>query len=522
MRLLRRWWKFALALVILVVAAQVCLSLLVRTRRMHDYLSRQLERAFGRPVEVGQFEMQLLPAPRFDANRITVGEDPSFGNEYFLRTDNLSASLRWSGMLGGHFEFGTLSLTRPSLILVRNSQGQWNLERWLPPAKPVAADSARVYGPPTPVAPVRRLLRIEFNEGRVDFKNQDEKLAFALTQVSGSVDQISAGRWQLQLQAQPWRSGVPLQSVGTLRVQGDVAGTSARLQPARFSFHWEEVSLADLFRLFRGRDYGVRGVLTLDGTLKSGTAADAVSAEAAGGVWSFATEARASQVHRWDLTGRSDNPQVRVAVNGHWNVPAGVVDAERISVEAPRSNLRGTGVYVAGPDREFELHMDSAGVQASDLLAWYRAFDAGVDDGVTAEEFFTGAATLRGWPLEIKNAAFSSNGGAVKIPGLKNPIRIGVVHGGRERNALVLDPVRIALAASPRDVLLPKKRRIATLMENAADITLVHNLDAHSGSISVEGHIAKVEDAFKIAAAFGHPLNHGWELSGDVLPEAPE
>jgi AsmA family/AsmA-like C-terminal region len=519
MKIRRKWWKLALVVVALVVAAQIGVSFLVRTRRLHSYLTWQLSRAFGRPVQVNHFEVQLLPTPSFNADHVTVDEDPAFGNEYFLRAENLSANLRWLGLLRGRFEFGTLSLTRPSLILVRNAEGRWNLEHWLPPAKGASAANTPVYGPPAPLPSVQRLLRIAFDDGRIDFKNGDEKLAFALTEVSGSVDQVSAGRWQLQLKAQPWRSGVVLQSVGTLRVRGDIAGTSARLQPARITLHWDEVSIADLLRLLRGRDYGVRGVLALDGTLKSGTSDEAASAEAAAGVWSFSVNARAAQIHRWDLAERSDNPRVNCSVSGHWNVAAANIQAEEVRIEGPRSNLRGTASYIIGPAHAFEAHLDSAGIQATDLLAWYRAFHPGVDDGISAEQFFTGAAAVRGWPIQVQGAAFSSNGGTVKIPGLKTPVRVGLVHGGRERGTLAIEPVRVALGGSLRDVLLPRRRRVATLMENAADFTLVHDMATHSGSISIEGHAQKVEDVLKLAAAFGHPLNHGWELTGDVLAD---
>ena len=519
MKSLRKWWRLALGILALVIALQIGVSLLARTRRIHRYLTAQLEQAFGRPVEVGQFTVQLLPVPRCDAERITVGEDPAFGNEYFLRADTLSASLRWTGLLRGHFEFGTLSVSKPSLILVRNAEGRWNLERWLPPARNSAAPE-RVYGPPAPVAAVRRLLRIDFDDGRVDFKNGDEKLAFALTQVSGSMDQVSAGRWQLQLKAQPWRSGVVLQSVGTLQVRGDLAGTSTRLQPATIVVRWDEVSLADLLRLLRGRDYGVRGVLSLNGTLKSGTGAAPSTAEAAAGVWSFAAEARAAQIHRWDLSERSDNPRLTVSVRGQWNVAAGSVQAEAIRVEAPRSNLRGSARYSNIATQAFEARLDSAGVQAADLLAWYRAFSPGVDDGVAIEQFFTGAAKIHGWPFELESAAFSSNGGAAKIPDIKTPLRIGAVRGGRERNnLLVVEPMRISFGGA-RDASQTRRRRIATAMENAADITVTEDLAAHAGSISIEGHVQKAEEVLKVAAAFGHPLNHGWELTGDVLAVA--
>src|ERR1700751_1528576 len=122
-RLLRRWWKLAVLLIALLIVAQASASVLVRTRPVREYLTAHLASAFGRPVEVAYFDVQLLPDPRLGAFRVTIGEDPAFGNEYFLRAERLTAGLRWLGFLRGHFEFGTLSLVRPSLILVRNSSG---------------------------------------------------------------------------------------------------------------------------------------------------------------------------------------------------------------------------------------------------------------------------------------------------------------------------------------------------------------------------------------------------------------
>src|SRR2546430_7328421 len=102
------------------------------------------------------------------------------------------------------------------------------LFRSLPPAKNTSTQGLRIYGPPSPVPPVNHLQKIKFYEGRIDFKNQQEKLPFAFTGVAGSVEQVSPGRWELQLEAQPWRSGVLLQSTGIIRVHGDLAGTSTR------------------------------------------------------------------------------------------------------------------------------------------------------------------------------------------------------------------------------------------------------------------------------------------------------
>src|ERR1700690_1659123 len=235
----RKYGRYAALLVALLVATQVGVTLLVKTHRMRGYLITHLENAFGRPVEAGQFSVQILPIPQLDVDGVTIGEDPAFGHEYFLRAEHMGASLRWLGLLRGHFEFGTMSLTRPSLILVRNAQGRWNLEGWLPPARSNATGGPLGYGQQQPAESTHHLRKIEFDEGRINFKQGDEKKPFAFISVSGSVEQVSSGRWQLRVEAQPWRSGVALQSTGTLQVRGDVAGTSARLQPAQIRLHWE-------------------------------------------------------------------------------------------------------------------------------------------------------------------------------------------------------------------------------------------------------------------------------------------
>ncbi|HEY6943892.1 MAG TPA: AsmA family protein [Candidatus Acidoferrum sp.] len=512
---LKKWWKAGAAVVAAVVALQVVVSFLARTHRVHAYLTAHLERAFGRPVDVGSFDARILPSLQLYAYEVTVSEDPAFGYEYFLRAEHLSAGLRWSGLLRGHFEFGTLSFSKPSLILVRNFHGRWNLERWLPPAKAASSQTTPIYGPPSPAPPVNHLQRIKFDEGRINFKDQDEKLPFAFTGVSGSVDQVSPGRWELQLEAQPWRSGVLLQSTGTIRARGDLAGTSARLQPAQIALHWSEASLADVFRLLHGQDYGLRGVFTLDATAKSTAAVDDGP-----GDWTYALQARARQIHRWDLTERADNPALNLNASGRWNVGTGTLLAEQFSVEGLRSNLRGKFRYASESAAPMELRLDSMGIQASDLLAWYRAFHPDVAEGVTTNQYFTGGMILRGWPLSMESAALSSNGGTVRVPGIDEPLRIGPVNGGRERSNLVIGPVHIALGGDAHDVITPKKRRAVLAMENAADLTYTQDLKSFEGSISIEGNISKAEDFLKLATAMGRQVNHGWEITGQATAAA--
>jgi uncharacterized protein involved in outer membrane biogenesis len=525
---LRNSWKIALWVTAILVAAQIAASISVRTPGVRNYFSERLEDAFGRPVQVKHFNIEILPSPRIYASGVTVGEDPAFGYEYFLRAEQLTAGLRWSGFLRGRFEFGTLSLAQPSLTLVRNSEGRWNLEDWLPPAKRAGVETSLVYGPSRAPTIANRLEKIEIDDGRINFKRIDIKQPFALTSVSGTVEQISPGRWKLELKAQAWRSGVALQSAGTVQVRGDIAGTSARLQPASLAVRWNKVSLADLFRLLHGKDYGVRGTFELEATAKSGAPADAFDPANAdssndsfvGGDWSYTLKASAAQIHRWDLTERSDNPTLTTSVEGRCNVALKKLSAETLSIETPLSNLKGSAEFVSAANPFMQIKFESAGLQAADILSWYRAFHPDVADSISADQFFTGTLQLQAWPFQLQEINLSSLGGTVNLRGSEDVLKIGPLHGGLNRNRLLMDPIHVALVSSnaPAAARAPvgrlTKLRASAESSGEASLTLAHDFASHSGSLGVQGHVDNAEKFLKIATAFGHTLNHGWDLTG--------
>jgi len=101
------------------------------------------------------------------------------------------------------------------------------------------------------------------------------------------------------------------------------------LQPAEIELHWSDASLADLFRLLRGQDYGVRG-LSRDATAKSGIARRSIR-----GLDIFGPGARGGR-SIVGLTERSDNPRVNANVKGRWNGATGNVVAEQIVLEGPK------------------------------------------------------------------------------------------------------------------------------------------------------------------------------------------
>ena len=506
------------------IAMQVGVALLVRTARARSFLTRQLESSFGRAVDVRVYSASLFPSPRLDAYGVTVGEDPAFGHEYFLRADRLSAGLRWMGLLQGRFELGTLQLERPSLILVHNTDGRWNLERWLPAATPSLQSGIFTPRSDTHATPAYNLQKLEISDGRANFKLGDDKTSFAFIQVEGSVEQTAPGRWQLDLKAEPWRSGVPLQLAGIVRIRGDIAGTSTRLQPAHFQVSWEKSSLADVFRLIGGRDFGVRGIFAAEATVESGGNPPAANKKALPGDWTFSVNARASTIHRWDLTERTDNPRVSAHIAGRWNPGSGTLNADDLVVETSRSNLRGDAFLKSIAESSLDLRVDSAGIQAADILDWYRAFRPDVSEEIRGEQYFTGTASFRGWPLALHDAAFSSSGGRWTVPGFAAPLAVRAMRGGILMRKVIVEPFAVLIPAG-KDIPTSGKQPVTVAPAAAKEpaisavLSFLYDLDARSGGIRIEGQAAQVQNIFTLANAFGRKLQNGWELRGKATAD---
>jgi hypothetical protein len=512
----RTYGKWIGALAILLVLAQLGLPFLLRTRRMRTYLLAHLEKSFGRPVEARSFSMDILPFPRVDVEGVSINENPSFGHEYFLRADRLTANVRWLGLLRGHFDFGTISLSRPSLILVRNELGRWNLEGWLPPAPSKSSPATISYGPQSPADSGNHLQKIEFDDGRINFKTGDEKRPFAFTNVSGSVEQMDPGRWQLRLEAQPWRSGVPLQSTGTLQVRGEVAGTSARLQPAEIQVHWDKVSIADLFRMITGNDYGVRGAFALDGNASVGKPDPGERIPP--GAWKFSMHASAAKIHRWDLTERSDNPNLSLHLKGLWDVAAGEARADTLTLDLPHSHFEGAARLKTAGMSDWNLRVEDSGIQAQDLLAWYRAFQPDVAEALDARQLFKASFALRGFPLSWEDVQISSAAGELRLPGYAKPLRVGTVLGAAHNNFFELLPVQLSLESPRKEApakpeKTPPKIAVAVAMDQL-EFRFRDDFIAGKGSLRVTGKLDDAGDFFKAAAAFGQTLNRGWEITG--------
>lgn len=264
--------------------------------QLRNRIVLSISRGVGRPVEVSYVRIRVLPRPGFDLENFVVLDDPAFGSEPMLRASDVSASLRLRSLLRGRLEIARLSLTEPSLNLVRNSDGHWNLERLL-------ERTARIQVAPTSKSPAEArpgFPYIEASRGRINFKFGAEKKPYTLTDADFALWQDSENAWGVRLQANPVRTDFNLTDTGTVRVNGLwQRAPSLRETPLQFTLVWDRAQLGQLSQLVGGNDKGWRGSLSVQATL-SGTPADlGIRADLAAG-----------DFHRYDVVG---NGSMRLA-----------------------------------------------------------------------------------------------------------------------------------------------------------------------------------------------------------------
>jgi len=521
----RKWMGWILVLGVTLFVVSAGFSRMLQSTAVRRYLIARLEASFGRPVEVGRFDFSLLDGARFKAYPVSVSEDPSFGQEYFLRADSVTAGLRWSSLISGRFEFGAVSLSRPSLNLVRDATGRWNIERWLPPVAPPTLQPVDLNSSRTPyrIAPAR-LYRIDVDGGRINFKQGDDKSPIALLDVAGSVEQDAPGRWQINLESRLLRAGVELQDIGSLRLRGNIGGTSARLQPAELNLTWTDVSLADAMRLLRQTDYGVRGQLAVDFSARVAAApANASPApEPAGAQWMISGVARLQGVHGWGLPGRVTDPAVNLELDAEWHLGDLHAKIGKLQIEMPASNLHGVADVDWSQGFRPHIHLESSSLGFADVLMWYRAFRPDVSDNLNLEGTLGVDMTIGGWPLQLEEGALDSRGGRLTGSVLPSPLQIGAIHASAFHGGLAFAPTEISvLAGAPQAAA----ETTATTSEIPSTFALggavfPNGTDPYRGppnwSFSIEGDTSRVQDWLSVSQALAQPLTTGWSAEGGL------
>ena len=508
----RRSWawlpKTAILLVVFFWLASTAISLLITHTRLQRKITDRLESVFGRHVEAVHYEFSLWGGPTLEAQSVTFAEDPRFGYEYFLRAESLTVRLRWQSLLRGHMELGRVSLTRPSLNLVRNEEGDWNLAEWLPrppaTASAGATSNANVsrYQPAylSAAQPTVRFTRIEVESGRINFKRGNEKIPFAFVTVNGYVEPDGPGRWRVNLEATPTRAAVALQTPGTIFLSGSLGGTSSRLRPASLDLAWSDASIPDLLRLFRGYDFGVRGNLGL-----------VLHAETHGDDWNLQTSSQLRELHRWDLPMRADNPGLALNAKMTLRPLSSDLTFTDATVEAPSSFARFSAHFnwaesdenLPAAANSNRIDITQSRIDLKDAVAWLRGFRPDIASDISASGTVDSSATFRGWPPRLATASATVPSAELSGPRLRVPAYLSQVH-------LHYDSAGMVLPAASIDFGNREGKAGSFHFESSA------NSSNRGSAFHLAGNLLQIRDLVAAASAIGWNISRGWDLAGPV------
>lgn len=372
----RRFWRRIVFLIALVILLAGSLPFLISANRFRARLIARLESSLGRKVEVGAVRFSLLGAPALEAEYVTVAEDPRFGNEPFLRAPALRCTIRPLSILQRRLELSSLSFSNPSINLVRNGQGEWNLSSLLERRGPHTS-LVRNGQPPERSAGSPAGITLDLDAARINFKSGPNKLVHTLDNLSAKLRYSPENhRWELEAEFTPQRTDMSLAEIGTiaLRAKGELKASHWRDWPLQFQAEWKKSRLSDIARLFFGQDKGWRGLpqihATGNGSLRR---------------LDFQAAAQLSDLHAAELLSGPDTPILQLQASGSLDLAGGEFALHPLAFRTERSKgilSARTGwseMYRRSGRPAWEVQFDSDQMDLADFAAWLPGLRANVD-----------------------------------------------------------------------------------------------------------------------------------------------
>jgi AsmA protein len=256
----RGWWILAAVVTLLLLALVPPFLNINHFRRR---ISVSISGALGRPVRMDNVGFRILPTPGFTMENFVIGEDPAFGNEPFLRSDTVTATLHVSSLWRGHLEFATISLDEPHVNLVRNAEGKWNVESVLLQASQIrTAPTAASANEQHRAGGLPRFPYIEATQARVNIKLGEDKMPFSLTEAKLALWLPQPETWHVRLEARPLRTDMTANDTGLLQVEGTFQrAATLRAIPLNISASWHKAQLGDVSHMLMGENAGWRGAI---------------------------------------------------------------------------------------------------------------------------------------------------------------------------------------------------------------------------------------------------------------------
>ena len=356
-----------------VIAALLLLLFLFRpaVHGLRNRISNSIASALGRRVSIDEVRFRFLPRPGFDLEGLVIYDDPAFSAEPMIRAQDVFAAIRFRSLVRGRLEIATLSASEPSINIVRNNEGRWNLASLIERnAQIPAAPTQKAASERRPAFPY-----LEASGARINFKIGQAKKSFALTDADVALWQESENSWGARLKAQPVRTDFNLTDTGLLRMDATWQRASNLHQtPMQFSVAWQKGQLGQITQLLTGKDRGWRGGVDL--TAKVIGTPEALMIENRGAINGF---------HRYDIF---DRRSVRLAARCTATYNAVTNSLSSLLCEAPvrdgRIRLSGNaGTLTTNP--RYDLTLAAEKVPVASVLELLHEAKKQLPDDLTAD-----------------------------------------------------------------------------------------------------------------------------------------
>ncbi len=346
-----RWARTIFWTAAALLLLSLLLPLVVEVNSWQEKITAALSRELGRPVRTGQIRLKLLGGPGFEIENVVVGEDPRFGIEPFARMETLQATVGLRSLWQDRMQFSSLVFVRPSLNVVLNGDGHWNLETLGEslgeslgavdggPASSMLEAARLETGSVEPASeeeslpsfpPFRSLPVIRVDSGRINFKSQNQKKVYVIDALDLELlPPSSSGQpWKLWFEGTPNRTDFPLHPISRVRGEAEfgpldfASGIHAETgTPLRLDLAAENALLGDLLKVFTGNDYGMHGELNLRFHLTGTTS-----------LLRLTGEVGVEDLHRWDLLPPAVASTLRAQIAGILDVQGGSLQLTSIAV----------------------------------------------------------------------------------------------------------------------------------------------------------------------------------------------
>ena len=374
-------WIFLAAAVLSLLLLGILPPYIGVSRYQHR-ISTSIGASLGRPVHFDHVSLNLLPLPSFTITNFVVEEDPAFGAEPIIRANTVTATLRVSSLWRRRVEFSRISFDAPSLNLVHDANGKWNVQG-------ILLQAARIETAPTgqrSPGSAPRFPYIEATGARLNLKNGVDKTPFSLTEADFALWQPDAQTWKMRLEGRPVRTDTNVSDTGSLQIEATLGHAGAvEAVPLDLQATWRNAQLGEASRLILARDLGLRGEMTISTTLHGNLDRN-----------TFQTRLQINRLRRSDFV-----PEQTVSVDMECNGTAAymfhALPEVRCSWPVPSSD--GALLALAGSVPDL-LNLRSADVQAgvsrlpaTVLLNWLRVASSRVSPTLSAAGLLSGSVS---------------------------------------------------------------------------------------------------------------------------------